>query len=294
METKHKLAQPRFLDCLPGAIRRETEAVLSHRPGGVTAVSQIHLCLGRGSSLLVGRDRMKLFSRVSEKDIRTALVRVCSGAVYACRDTISEGYVSIGDGVRVGIGGQARYSEGKLIGVSNVTSLVFRIPTAHSSLIDRLYGAWTESRRGMLIYSVAGGGKTTALRDLCTLIARKDKKRVAVIDERCEFMESECCDAGIMLLRGYERRKGVEIALRTLEPQIIAIDEIGARDESRGIIESLLSGVSVLATAHASCEEELVKRTALAPYINVGIFDILFGIFHTDNTYSCEYKKIVC
>ena len=294
METGHSFAQPKFLDCLPDGIRRETEAVLSHRSKGAASVSEMHLCLGKGSSLLIGAERMKLFSFVTDKDIRTAFVRVCSGSVYAFRDTISEGYVSIGEGVRVGIGGQARYSAGKLVGVSNVSSLVFRIPTAHSSLIDRLYEAWGKSKRGMLIYSVAGGGKTTALRDLCSLIAIRDKKRIAVIDERCEFIERECCDAGIMLLRGYERRKGVEIALRTLAPQIIAIDEIGARDESCGIIESLLSGVNVLATAHASCEEELVKRTSLSPYINMGIFDILFGIFHTDNTYSCEYKEITC
>lgn len=293
METKTDMAKHLFTSYLPHGIRRETEAILLRRVGGISSVSEMHLCMGTGSSLLSGGERIHLMSRVSESDIRQTLARICSGAVYAFRDTISEGYVSMGDGVRVGIGAQARYSGGRLVGVSNVNSLLFRIPSAHSSLIDRLYDTWRGVQRGMLIYSVAGGGKTTAIRDLSLLIAKKDKKRVAVVDERCEFIVEECSNAGIMLLRGYERRKGVEIALRTLAPQVIVIDELGAREESCGIIESLLSGVTVLATAHAAHEDELVRRTALAPYINAGIFDITFGIFHTDNTYSCKTRKIV-
>ena len=293
METKNEIKKHSFTSYLPSGIRREAEAILSKRVGGVSSVSELHLCIGRGPSLLSGGERIHLMSGVTESEIRQTLVRICSGAVYAFRDTISEGYVSIEGGVRVGIGAQARYSGGRLVGVSNVNSLLFRIPSAHSSLIDRLYEAWCDVRRGMLIYSVAGGGKTTAIRDLSVQIAKREKKRVAVVDERCEFIVNECSSAGIMLLRGYERRKGVEIALRTLAPQVIVIDELGAREESCGIIESLLSGVTVLATAHAAHEDELVRRTALAPYINAGIFDITFGIFHTDNTYTFKSRKII-
>ena len=293
METKNEIKKHSFTSYLPSGIRREAEAILSKRVGGVSSVSELHLCIGRGSSLLSDGERINLMSGVTESEIRQTLVRICSGAVYAFRDTISEGYVSIEGGVRVGIGAQARYSGGRLVGVSNVNSLLFRIPSAHSSLIDRLYEAWCDVRRGMLIYSVAGGGKTTAIRDLSVQIAKREKKRVAVVDERCEFIVNECSSAGIMLLRGYERRKGVEIALRTLAPQVIVIDELGAREESCGIIESLLSGVTVLATAHAAHEDELVRRTALAPYINAGIFDITFGIFHTDNAYTFKSRKII-
>lgn len=294
MEFTDKTETPVFLDCLPPQIRREIIAISSHRRGGISSISEIHLCVGVASSMLCNGQRTRLFSHVSAEQVRQTLVRICSGAVYAYRDTISEGFVSMGGGVRVGIGAHARYSGGNLIGVSNASSLVFRIPSVHTSLLDRLYSAWKDTSRGMLIYSVAGGGKTTAIRDLSAFIAKKEKKRVAVIDERCEFIEKECSDAGVVLLRGYERKKGVEIALRTLAPEIIVIDELGARDESVGILESLLSGVKVLATAHAGCESELVRRTALSPYINAGVFDVLFGIFHTDNVYSYEKKKIIC
>ena len=294
MELKQPDCRVSFLDYMPGGIRREIEAILSHREGGAASVCEVHLCVGNTSSLLIGAQRVRLYTSLATSDMRQCFFRICSGSVYAHRDTVSEGYVSIGGGIRVGIGAQARYSGGRLVGVCNVNSLLFRIPSASCSLIDRLYSAWEQSKRGMLIYSVAGGGKTTAIRDLSSLIARREKRRVCVIDQRCEFLESECANAGIMLLRGYERGKGVEIALRTLSPEVVVIDEIGARSESLGIIESLLSGVKVLATAHAREEGELVKRAALSPYISAGVFDVLLGIFHTDNTYSCDWKKIVC
>ena len=294
MESKRQVYMHSFPGCLPWGIRREIESILAHRMGGISSVCELHLCRGNASSMLIGTQRIRLCSTVSEADMMATFVNICSGSVYAHRDTVSEGYVSLSGGIRVGIGAQARYSGGAFVGISNVTSLLFRIPSQHSSLIDRLCNAWDESKRGMLIYSVAGGGKTTAIRDLSQRIAIARNQRVCVVDQRCEFSESECAKAGIILLRGYERGKGVEIALRTLAPQVIVIDEIGAREESAGILESLLSGVRVLATAHANDSGELVKRLALRPYINAGIFDILFGIFHTDNTYSCEWQKIVC
>lgn len=294
MERDKHLPPPDFYRCLPPKLRCEIGAISERRRGRAFGISELHLALGNHSTITVDGERMRLFSTVSEADMRRTLVNVCSGAVYANRDTISEGYVSLGGGVRVGIGARARYSSGRLVGVSEVSSLLFRIPSQRSSLIDRLFASWEDSERGMLVYSVAGGGKTTAIRDLALMIAKKERKRVCVIDERCEFIEEECRNAGIILLRGYERRKGVEIALRTLAPEVIVIDELGAREESSGIMESLLSGVRVLATAHASCEGELVKRTALSPYFVGGVFDVLFGIFHTDNAYSCECKKIIC
>ena len=90
------------------------------------------------------------------------------------------------------------------------------------------------------------------------------------------------------------RADGMEIALRTMSPSIIAVDEIGARRESDAMVESLNSGIKIIATAHARDRCELEKRGGLAPFLKAGAFDVFFGIFHTDAGYSCKIEDLVC
>ena len=278
------------LIALPPFLRSEIKRVCRMRRGGESSVGEIHLSVGKRSSVLSHGERIYLSSRVTEDDMRVVFDGICGGALYVHRDTIKDGYVSLGGGIRVGVCGRARYESGRLVGVSEVTSLVFRIPSAESSVTDELLSLWEGAERGMLIYAPPGGGKTTALRSLVSRIGRS--RRVAVVDERCEFIAEECAEWGIDLLRGYKRADGVEIALRTLAPEVIAVDEIGARQESEAVVDSLNSGIRILATAHASSEEEVKRRGSLAPFFKYGIFDVLVGIFNTDGVYRVKSVKI--
>lgn len=284
-----------IIGCLPERVGRELLRIAHTRRGGVGQISEIHITLGRRSSALIGGERVIIGVEVTSHDMDITVHRVCGGAIYAHRDTISDGYVSLRGGVRVGICGQARYESDRLVGVSEVSSLVFRIPTAASSLKDELFSAWQGTKRGMLIYSPPGVGKTTALRTLVGMIAKECPfERVAVVDERCEFSVDECRRLGVMLLRGYKRADGIEIALRTMSPTVIAVDEIGARRESDAMTESLNSGIRLIATAHAKERAELGSRGGVEPFLQVGAFDVFFGIFHTDAGYSCKIEELVC
>ena len=284
-----------ILCCIPPALKSEILRISRTRTGGTKNISELHLTVGRRSSIRIGRERILLGIDVTMADMDRVVHNICGGAVYAHRDTITDGYVSLGGGVRVGVCGQARYESDRLVGISDVSSLVFRIPTAASSLSEELYAAWQSTSRGMLIYSPPGAGKTTALRTLASLIAERcADERIVVVDERCEFFVAECRRLGIMLLRGYKRADGMEIALRTMSPTVIIVDEIGARSESDAMTESLNSGVKLIATAHASDRRELEKRGGLVPFERVGAFDVFFGIFHTDTGYSCKIDELVC
>ena len=75
---------------------------------------------------------------------------------------------------------------------------------------------------------------------------------------------------------------------------VIAVDEIGARTESLAMAESLNSGVKLIATAHAADRSGLEKRGGFAPFDNAEVFDVFFGIFHTDTGYSCKIEEKVC
>ena len=255
-------------------------------------IYELRLQMGCGSSVWIGAGRYRLCCRISEGEICDTLNRLCQGALYAHADTIAKGYISYGDGVRVGVCGYARYDGGALVGIDEISMLVYRFPGGESSLTDALCAAFSFAERGMLIYSVAGGGKTTALRSLCKRLASTDRRlRIAVVDERCEFFREDCDNLGIALLRGYRRSLGVEIALRALSANLLVIDEIGVEDESYAVRQSLLTGARLLATAHAGTLDDVLQRDAVRPYLEKNIFDVFFGIFNTDGNYYCEVKR---
>ena len=275
-----------IFNILPPAVSAELRRISASRRVGF---SEIHLCVGARSSVSYLKERIFLSSRVSSEDMRSVVIRLCRGALYAYRDTITEGYICMEDGIRVGICGQARYEAGRLVGVSDISALLFRIPSSDCSFTAELFEIFLKCRQGMLIYAVAGGGKTTALRSLAYRLAEgKDGARVSVIDERCEFSVAECSRCGIDLFRGYKRSEGMNIALRTMAPEIIAVDEIGGRDEAEDMLNSLNSGVRIIATAHAASLDELKRRRSIEPFIEYGIFDRFVGIYNDGGLYRCR------
>ena len=46
------------------------------------------------------------------------------------------------------------------------------------------------------------------------------------------------------------KAQGMVMLLRSMSPEIIAVDEIGSIDDSRAIEDAINSGVKVIATAH--------------------------------------------
>ena len=50
------------------------------------------------------------------------------------------------------------------------------------------------------------------------------------------------------------------MALRTLSPQVILLDELGSLDEVRMLEQGLFSGVDFIATLHAASPEQATMR----------------------------------
>lgn len=278
---------------LPPATLQELRAITGARRGGLSSISELHLCVDGRSSVLLHGQRLYLASVISEGQMRLLVGRLCGGALYAHRDTITEGYITIEGGIRVGVCGQARYEGGRIVGVSDVSSLTFRFPTAECSVVEELMDFFRYTERGMLIYARAGVGKTTALRSLTARLAEgREGLRVAVIDERCEFSPRVCAECGIDLFRGYRRAEGLSAALRTMAPDVVAIDEIGGEGETVELLDYLNSGVRIIATAHASSADELQRRRSVEPFLRHGVFDTLVGIFREDGVYTARCRRL--
>lgn len=272
-------------DYLPIRIKWAIERSVSALTG---EPSEIHIRLGSGSGIRSLFGCIYLGITVRREEIEEMLTAFTGGALYAYKESIKDGYIALGNGVRVGVCGQARYEGDRLVGICEVSSLRIRLPFFECPFTDRLYRAFQRAERGLLIFAPPCSGKTTALRSLLLHLCSVGAGRISLIDERCEIDSAEFYTSDIDVFKGYRRADGIRTALRVMSPDIIAVDEIGSAKESREMLESLLSGVKFIATAHAASLSELKNRVTVSPFLELGIFDVFCRIFNTDTDLDCE------
>ena len=154
-----------------------------------------------------------------------------------------------------------------------ISPLVFRLPSGSVSA-DALFSFYKKSTGGILLFAPPGGGKTTLLRALAERAAGEE--RVAVIDTREEFFFR---GAKLLLdrLAGYPKAKGAEIAVRTLSPELLILDEVGEKEASA--LSRLVSfGVRTVASVHGDSGDALLHAPALAPLLRSGLFSHLWDV----------------
>lgn len=283
----------KVLFLLPQFYRDEAIRVCKSRKKDPSEISEIRLRAKGRSSFLLSGERISFTNSPTTDEMKRTLTRICDGALYAHRDSIRDGYITVEGGVRIGVCGRARYEGSSFIGVSDVCSLVFRIPTSNSSFTELLFGIWQKTSRGMLIYSPPGVGKTTALRSLVKAISTgKGAEQVAVIDERCEFSAEDYSHSSVDVFSGYRRAEGINIALRSMSPDVIALDEIGRLDEAEAMRESLNSGIRIIATAHAGSLSELKRKINMRPFFEGEIFDAFVGLSLKGGVRNAEVERL--
>lgn len=236
--------------------------------------------LGRGSELHNLPQNSYL---VTPADIADSVVTMCSHSVHTHQNEIKSGFISLKGGHRAGVCGTAVLSGGEISAIRDITSINLRIAREVRGAADPLIERIFRSRIcGVLIAGAPSTGKTTILRDLARQLSSGRAGRyyrVAVVDERCELGAvyegvaqnnlGPCCD----ILSGYPKGEGILAAVRTLSPQVIICDEIGAGAEVDGILDGLNCGVKVIATAHADSVGELLGRVQIRRLLELGAFE---------------------
>ena len=159
------LVPPSVARLLPDALLEEADKVVS--AAGDCLLEEIHLRAGGLVWLTAGGRNLPLSTPLSRDDLDRILLAACGGSLYAHAETLKEGYLTMSDGVRVGVAGHAVVEDGQIVGVRDVTAMCFRLPHGAwidpAPLISLLRGA--ALTQGMLLYAPPGGGKTTALAD---------------------------------------------------------------------------------------------------------------------------------
>ncbi len=253
--------------------------------GSVAWISEIRLRANAPMSVTYGERNVFLFEGKTivcdETEVAETLQRLCEDSVHTYSETIKEGFLSLENGYRVGICGTVGLEHGAIKSVYRVCSLCVRIPhDAHDVAKPLLSYVGGKNIQSALLYAQPNVGKTTLIRDLARLISSgRDAKRASLIDTRNEIYVASWFDGALVdVLRGYPRAKGIEIATRTLSPEVIFCDEIGSGEESSAILSAQNSGVPLIATAHAKDLEMLLKRPNIKILYENHIFRYYIGL----------------
>ena len=203
----------------------------------------------------------------TQEQIENTFLSVCDNSVFAHTKEIENGYVSMKGGFRAGVCGE--FSGGSL---TRVISLNIRIPREIKGCAAGLENAF---QGGMLIAGPPGSGKTTVLRDLIRILSYKGN-RICVIDSRREISGGavdSMFDLGpntdVIFLS--DKARGAQMALRTMFPQIIALDEIGTLLEIDSVLEAFNSGVYILTSVHAGSVPDIKRRPVCRKLIESNI-----------------------
>ena len=207
----------------------------------------------------------------TDKEFDEILVRACDGSLYAYASTIKNGYVPIGEGIRLGVSGAWSGD-----GVKRIDTLSFRIPHKHRcpdidflELYSELSGG-----EGILVFSRPLGGKTTVLREAIRVLSSgKEPIRVVAVDSRGELQYGSSSDWCVDFLSHYPKKEGIEIAIRTMGAQAVVCDEIGP-SEVEAICELHGGGVPLIASVHAGGVSDLLSRQGMDELHDRGVFGI--------------------
>ena len=112
---------------LPYRLREELKRIEA-KISPTETIEEVRVRCGRSASITVSGGNIMLDTVVTRLEIDSIMQELCDGSLYAHSEEICNGYLTLENGVRVGICGRAAVEGGKIIGVYSVSGLNFRIP----------------------------------------------------------------------------------------------------------------------------------------------------------------------
>lgn len=222
---------------------------------------------------------------VTKEELRETLDYISSYSLYAYEHEMRQGFITIEGGHRVGMAGQTIVESEKIKNLKYISSVNIRISHEIRDCAGRIMPYISQHKRmcHTLIISPPGCGKTTLLRDIIRLVSDGNRwikgSTVGVVDERSEigacYMGVPQNDLGIRtdILDGCPKSEGMIMMIRSMSPQVLAVDEIGMEEDAHAIEYAMLCGCKMLATVHGVSFEEIRRKPVIERLIREKRFE---------------------
>ena len=236
-------------------------------------IQEIKLRIGKPLIIIYrGKERMWKDVIVTKEEIKETLEYISNYSLYAYEHELKQGFITIEGGHRVGMAGQVIMEEGKIKNLKYISSINLRISHEVKNCADKIFPYITYNKQmyHTLLISPPRCGKTTLLRDIIRQVSDGNMWvkgcTVGVVDERSEL--GGCClgnpqnEMGVRtdILDRCPKAEGMIMLIRSMAPQVIAVDEIGAQEDVHAIEYAMHCGCKMLATAHGYSMEEIQRK----------------------------------
>ena len=272
-------------------------------------LQEIRVRNGQPIGLLVNGHEIYLRIHGTLKEMKRIVDVACGYSGYAFAEEISNGYLTIAGGHRIGLTGRAVVTERGIQTLKYISSLNIRV--AHS--VDGGAEQWKrffykeKIPRHILLISPPGCGKTTFLRNIIRIFSEGDKEfpgvTVGVVDERSEIcgmyrgIPSFSVGTRTDILDGCPKSYGMELLIRSMAPKVLAVDEIGICDVPY-IENALRCGCKVVATMHGADLTDFLGKPGFKKLVDEKIFERYIFLKNDDKPgqvwkiYDQNYQKI--
>lgn len=257
-------------------------------------------------------DRPEKAARAASGELEDLLKHVCRYSVYAFADEIRQGFLTVQGGHRIGVAGQVILDgNGRIKNMKYIRYLNIRIAHQVRGAADPVIPCIFENGKVLntLLISPPGGGKTTMLRDMIRQVsegtAYGEGVNVSVVDERSEIAGSYLGvsqnDVGIRtdVLDGCPKVEGMMLLIRSMAPQVLAVDELGSIEDVQALQMASGCGCRLLATVHGSSLDEVRHKNYMRYVIEERLFeryvtlDRRMGICRVTGVFDGEGKPCI-
>lgn len=222
---------------------------------------------------------------VTPRELRETMEFVGKYSLYAYEEELRQGFLTLPGGHRVGIAGKTFLEGDRVRGIRPVSCINLRISHQITGCADVVLPYLRDGMgvHNSLLISPPRCGKTTLLRDLVRQISNgTDTVRghtVGVVDERSEICG--CCqgvpslDVGIRtdVLDGCPKAEGMMLLIRSMAPEVLAVDEVGGERDIEALETALFCGCRILATVHGNSLEDIRSKPLFERLLRERIFE---------------------
>lgn len=224
---------------------------------------------------------------VDREEINKTFQLITNYSIYSLEDEIKNGFITLKGGHRVGIGGKVIFGKNGIEGIKNISSLNFRIGREKEGISLDILKHLIDSKgnfQNTLIISPPQCGKTTLLRDIVKNLSdgvkdlNIDGIKIGLVDERSEIagvyngIPQKSVGIRTDILDSCHKSLGIIMLIRSMSPEIIAVDEIGSADDVMAIQEALRAGIKLIATIHGYSIEDIRERISMEDLFKEKIF----------------------
>lgn len=222
---------------------------------------------------------------ISQAQIRETMEYISNYSMYAFEEELRQGYITVQGGHRVGVAGKMIWERQGAKNMKHISFLNIRL--AHEiigcSNVVLPYVIQDGRVYHTLIISPPRCGKTTLLRDLIRQLSNGGKDyagmTVGVVDERSEL---GACYLGVPqndlgcrtdILDGCPKVQGMMMLVRSMAPQVIAVDEVGSCEDVEAMEYVMNCGIHLLATVHGNSIDDIKNKPVLGRLVRERVFE---------------------